>query len=254
MSVTSTVSGSVALVTGSNRGIGRAFVDELLSRGATKVYAGVRNPDVDGVDLGLERVEVVQLDVTDADSVAAAARKCTDVDLLINNAGYFANERLVLTDDIRAARDEMEVNYWGTLSMIRSFAPILDSNGGGTIVNVLSVAGAVPAAFMGGYSTSKAAALFLSVIARAELAAQHTSVTALIVGSVDTRMAAHVEGNKEDPRDIACAGLDGVERGDLTVDTDAMAAGTRAAHAADPERLERQLARLLTVETLRTPE
>jgi NAD(P)-dependent dehydrogenase (short-subunit alcohol dehydrogenase family) len=244
------IAGSIALVTGANRGIGRAFVDELLLAGATKVYAGARDPNRAAIDD--DNVEVVQLDVTDPPSVAAAAAHCADVSLLINNAGYFANKRLVLTDDPDAARQEMEVNFWGALAMTRAFAPILGANGGGAIVNVLSVAGAVPAAFMGGYSTSKAATYFLSAITRAELAGQGTKVTSLIVGSVDTRMAAHVEGPKEDPRDIARAGLAGLERGDLTVDTDAMARTTRAAHLADPERLERQLAKLLTVETLRT--
>ena len=149
------IAGSIALVTGANRGIGRAFVDELLLAGATKVYAGARDPNRAAIDD--DNVEVVQLDVTDPPSVAAAAAHCADVSLLLNNAGYFANKRLVLTDDPDAARQEMEVNFWGALAMTRAFAPILGANGGGAIVNVLSVAGAVPAAFMGGYSTSKAA-------------------------------------------------------------------------------------------------
>jgi NAD(P)-dependent dehydrogenase (short-subunit alcohol dehydrogenase family) len=148
----------------------------------------------------------------------------------------------------------MEVNYFGTLAMTRAFAPILGRNGGGVIVNVLSVAAVVPAAFMGGYSTSKAATWFLSTITRAELAEQGTQVTSLVLGSVDTRMADHVAGNKEDPRDIARIGLDGVEAGTLTVATDKMAIDSMAAHAADPERFERQLAKLLHVTQLRAPE
>ena len=246
---TSRVRGCVALVTGANRGVGQAFVEELLARGAAKVYAGVRNPD-EAAPPGAERV---QLDITDPAQVAAAAAHCADVTLLVNNAGSFANRRLVLTDDLDAARQEMEVNYFGTLGMTRAFAPVLARNGGGTIVNVLSVAAVVPAAFMGGYSTSKAAAHFLSVITRAELAPQGTHVTSLVLGSVDTRMAAHVEGNKENPRDIAAAGLDGVEAGLLTVATDKMADDSIAAHRADPERFERQLAKLLHVTTLRAP-
>jgi short-subunit dehydrogenase len=185
--------------------------------------------------------------------VSAAAAKCSDVTVLVNNAGYHANTRLVITDQPDAARDEMEVNYFGTLAMTRAFAPILGANGGGVIVNVLSVAAVVPAAFMGGYSTSKAAMWFLSAIARAELAEQGTQVTSLVLGSVDTRMAAHVEGNKEDPRDIARVGLDAVEAGAQTVATDKMAIDSMAAHAADPEGFERMLGRLLHVTNLRAP-
>jgi NAD(P)-dependent dehydrogenase (short-subunit alcohol dehydrogenase family) len=244
------LAGSVALVTGGNRGVGRAMVEELLARGASKVYAGVRTPSEHAPD-GAERV---QLDITDPAQVAAAAAACGDVTVLVNNAGFHANVRLVITDDEAAARDEMEVNYFGTLAMTRAFAPILGRNGGGAIVNVLSVAAVVPAAFMGGYSTSKAATWFLSAITRAELAQQGTQVTSLVLGSVDTRMAAHVAGNKENPRDIARVGLDGVEAGALTVATDKMAIDSMAAHAADPERFERQLAKLLHVTQLRAPE
>jgi NAD(P)-dependent dehydrogenase (short-subunit alcohol dehydrogenase family) len=243
------LAGSVALVTGGNRGVGKALVEELLARGASKVYAGVRTESEPAPD-GAQRV---QLDITDPTQVAAAAAACGDVTVLVNNAGFHANRRLVLTDDETSAREEMEVNYFGTLAMTRAFAPILGRNGGGVIVNVLSVAAVVPAAFMGGYSTSKAATWFLSTITRAELAQQGTQVTSLVLGSVDTRMAAHVAGNKEDPRDVARIGLDGVEAGMLTVATDKMATASMAAHAADPERFERQLAKLLTVTQLRAP-
>ena len=143
--------------------------------------------------------------------------------MLINNAGFHGRDRLVLTDHPEIARQEMEVNYFGTLAMIRAFAPVLGGNGGGAIVNVLSVAGAIPTAFMGGYSPAKSAALFLSIIARAELEPQGTRVTALVVGSVDTRMADHVEGAKENPRDIAVAGLRAMARGERIFDTDRMA-------------------------------
>jgi NAD(P)-dependent dehydrogenase (short-subunit alcohol dehydrogenase family) len=241
--------GCVALVTGGNRGVGRALVDELLARGATKVYAAARTP----ADADVPGAELVQLDITDPAQVAAVAAKCSDVTVLVNNAGYHANTRLVSTDQPDAARDEMEVNYFGTLAMTRAFAPILGANGGGAIVNVLSVAAVVPAAFMGGYSTSKAAMWFLSAITRAELAEQGTQVTSLVLGSVDTRMAAHVEGNKEDPRDIARVGLDAVEAGAQTVATDKMAIDSMAAHAADPEGFERMLGRLLHVTNLRAP-
>jgi NAD(P)-dependent dehydrogenase (short-subunit alcohol dehydrogenase family) len=249
---TTKAAGSVALVTGANRGIGLAFVQELAARGAKKIYAGVRNPaDVTGQFDGLP-VQLVPLDVTDVGLVNAAAAACPDVNLLVNNAGLFTGNRLVLTQDPDAARREMEVNYFGVLSMTRAFAPVLGANGGGYIANVLSVAGAFPAAFMGGYSPAKAAALFLSSITRAELADQGTEVTALIVGSVDTRMASHVDGQKEDPRDIAVAGLNALDRGEYTSDTDFMAIEARARFARDPVRYERGMARLLKMTTLKT--
>jgi len=132
-------------VTGANRGIGLAFVQELAARGARKVYAGVRSPaEVTGQFDGLP-VQVVPLDVTDLSAVSAAAAACPDVNLLVNNAGLFTGSRLVLAQDPDAARREMEVNYFGVLNMTRAFAPVLGRCGGGYIVNVLSVAGAFPA-------------------------------------------------------------------------------------------------------------
>lgn len=239
--------GTVALVTGGNRGIGQAFVEELLAQGAS-VYAGSRDPS----DVNVPGAVAVELDVTSPASVAAAAARCADVTLLINNAGHFANTRLVVTDEVDAARQEMEVNYFGPLAMTRAFAPILGANGGGHIVNVLSVAGIVPTAFMGGYSPSKAAALFLSGITRAELEPQGTQVTALIVGSVDTRMASHVDGQKENPRDIAVAGLKAVRKGEWVADTDWMAVDARARLARDPVGYQRGLGRLVHKTDLRT--
>jgi NAD(P)-dependent dehydrogenase (short-subunit alcohol dehydrogenase family) len=243
--MSATVAGSVAIVSGGNRGIGRSFVEELLAGGAKKVYCGSRNR----ADVPAELVDAgavaIQLDITDAASVAAAAAACPDVTVVVNNAGLHGRDRLVLAADPEVARSEMEVNYFGTLNMIRAFAPVLGANGGGAIVNVLSVAGAIPTAFMGGYSPAKSAALFLSIIARAELEPQNTSVTALIVGSVDTRMADHVDGAKEDPRDIAIAGLAAMARGERIFDTDRMAMEARAKYALDPVRWERGMAKVM---------
>ena len=249
---TSKATGAVALVTGANRGIGLAFVRELAARGARKVYAGVRAPDEITDEFKELPAEIVPLDVTDLAAVQAAAVACPDVSLLVNNAGLFTNTRLVLTSDFDAARREMEVNYFGVLNMTRAFAPVLGANGGGYIANVLSVAGAFPAPFMGGYSPAKAAALFLSSITRSELADQGTEVIALIVGSVDTRMAAHVAGRKEDPADIARAGLDALDRGEYVADTDFMAVDARARYARDPIRYERGMTKLLKATTMDT--
>ncbi|WP_314140607.1 SDR family NAD(P)-dependent oxidoreductase, partial [uncultured Plantibacter sp.] len=127
------ITGSVALVTGSNRGIGRRFVVQLLERGASKVYATARRPEL----VDIPGVEVLQLDITDQASIAAAAEIATDVTLLVNNAGI-ATQGSMLTDDLADARREMDTHYWGNLAMVRAFAPVIEANGGGTIVNVLS--------------------------------------------------------------------------------------------------------------------
>lgn len=248
------IKGAAALVTGGNRGIGEAFVRALLGAGAAKVYIGARDPASAAhlADEGGDRVEVLALDVADPGQIAAAANRASDLSILINNAGAFLNERLIAADTMDAARAEMEVNYFGLLGMCRAFAPILKANGGGAIVNVLSSGGLVAVPAMGGYSPSKFAARAASTSVRAELAKQGTSVTALIVGSVDTRMAAHVGGAKERPEDIARIGLSAIKRGADEIDTDRMAIEVRAAMARDPKAQERALARMLDMETIST--
>ncbi|MFC5677107.1 SDR family oxidoreductase [Aeromicrobium endophyticum] len=246
------VEGSVVVVTGANRGIGLAFVREALSRGAAKVYAGVRDVDDVTDELRQTGAEIIALEVTSADDIAAAAAHCTDATVLVNNAGLHAQDRLVKATDPDAARREMEVNYFAPLALTRAFAPVIAANGGGSIVNVLSVAAIAPTAFMGGYSPAKAATLYLGGITRAELGPDGITCTSLIVGSVDTRMASHVEGKKEDPLDIAKAGLKAMERGEWTCDTDRMAVESRARLAMDPVRYETGLGKLLFMSDLST--
>jgi len=251
------IEGSTIVVAGGNRGIGLGFVTEALARGAAKVYAGVRNLDDVTPELVATGAEVIPFEVTDYAQVAAAAAHCTDANVLINVAGLHAQDRLIKCADDDAARREMEVNYFAPLMATRLFAPVLAANAkkngtSSSIVNVLSVAAIAPTAFMGGYSSSKAAALSLGGIARAELEPDGITVTSLIVGSVDTRMAAHVQGHKEDPRDIAIAGLRAMQRGEWTADTDRMAYESRARLALDPVRYERGLGKLLWAETLST--
>lgn len=246
------VEGATIVVTGANRGIGLAFVQEALAKGAAKVYAGVRDTADITAELAATGAEVVQLEVTSTDDVRAAAERCADATVLINNAGLHAQDRLVKATDPDAARREMEVNFFGPLETTRAFAPVIAANGGGSIVNVLSVAAIAPTAFMGGYSPAKAATLYLGGIARAELEPDGITVTSLIVGSVETRMSAHVTGDKEDPRDIARVGLKAMSRGDWTCDTDRMAYESRARLALDPVRYERMLGKLLFVSDLST--
>lgn len=248
------IEGATAIVTGGNRGIGEGFVRALLEAGAAKVYVGSRDPDAAShlaEEFGDKAVPIA-LDVTDEDQVTAAAARCTDVSIVVNNAGAFTNRLLIGAEDTKGARQEMEVNYFGTLAMCRAFAPVLAANGGGAIVNVLSAAALTNIPNMGGYGPSKTATRFLSAGVRAELADQGTQVTALIVGSVDTRMAAHVEGRKERPIDIGRAGVKAIRNNLDEMDTDWMATSVRARIAMDPKGYERGLAKLLKAEKLST--
>ena len=245
---------STALVTGGNRGIGEAFVRAFLAAGARRVYVGAR--DIANakhlVEEAPDRVTAVHLDITDPEQVAAAARQCDAVSILVNNAGAFTMRKLIDSPDMSGAREEMETNYFAPLNMCRTFAPILGRNPESAIANVLSAGGIVAVPGMGGYSPSKFAARAMTTIVRAELAAQNTSVTALIVGSVDTRMASHVQGFKEAPETIAKAGLKAIERGVDEVDTDFMAIDVRASLARDPKTLEMQMRRSLSDAPVRT--
>jgi NAD(P)-dependent dehydrogenase (short-subunit alcohol dehydrogenase family) len=189
------IKGSVALVTGSNRGIGRCFVEALLARGAAKVYASARRPErlADLVERHKGRVVRLKLDITVPADIAAAASQCGDVNLLVNNAGVNLQAGLVMAKDLAAARAEMETNYFGPLAMCRAFAPILASNGGGAIINMLSILARVNLPMYGSLSASKAAALSLTQGVRAELAKQGTLVVAVMPGAVDTEME-HTRG------------------------------------------------------------
>jgi NAD(P)-dependent dehydrogenase (short-subunit alcohol dehydrogenase family) len=238
---------SVALITGGNRGIGEAFVRAFVAAGARRVYVGTRQRDAAAhlVAEAPDRVVAVPLDVTDGDSIARAARDCSDVTILVNNAGEFRRQTLLKAPDLASARAEMEVNYFGPLAMCRAFAPILERHRPSAIANVLSAGGLVAVPIMGGYSPSKFAARALSTCLRAELAEQGTRVTALFVGSVDTRMASHVKGAKERPETIAATALAAIRRGAEEVDTDLMAIEVRAATIREPEALARRFAKQL---------
>jgi NAD(P)-dependent dehydrogenase (short-subunit alcohol dehydrogenase family) len=211
------IEGSVALVTGANRGIGRSIVEALLARGAAKVYAGSRNPAgvADLVAAHPERVIGLELDVTDAAEVAAAAAVAGDVTLLVNNAGVATGFGLSLTDPavMDGATTEMDVNYFGLLRVTQAFAPALAANGGGSIVNLSSVVGLTAFAPFVSYSASKAAVRSLIQSARVSLAGQGTQIIGVYPGPIDTDMAADLPFDKTSPEHVANAILDGVESG-----------------------------------------
>lgn len=231
------IKGSIAFVTGANRGMGRHFARQLLERGAAKVYAGSRRID----SLDLPGVEPVQLDITDPASVAAAAAVASDATILVNNAGIATFENLVHGPE-DAIRREMETNFFGTLNMVRAFAPVLGANGGGAILNILSVLSWRSAGLGHAYSAAKAASWSLTNGARLELAAQGTQVTGLHVAGVDTDMLKDLPADKSDPADIARAGLDGIESGALEVLADQVTVDFKAALNADPAALYPELA------------
>jgi NAD(P)-dependent dehydrogenase (short-subunit alcohol dehydrogenase family) len=231
------IKNQIALVTGANRGIGRSLVAELQRRGVAKVYAAARRPET----VDVPGVVPLRLDITDDASVAEAAAVATDVTILINNAGVATLAKLV--DGAEAdIRQEMETNYFGTLRMVRAFAPVLKANGGGAVLNVLSVMAWMAYEHSNGYSASKAAAWALTNGIRVELAGQGTQVTGLAMASVDTDMMAWADIDKTDPAEIARIAVDGIEAGAMEVLGDEQTRQWKARLGEDPALLYPQLA------------
>ncbi|GIH18364.1 SDR family oxidoreductase [Rugosimonospora africana] len=200
---------SVALVTGANRGLGRAFTRTLLDRGARRVYAGARDPGT--VPAG-EGITPVKLDITNPEDIADAVRRHPDVTLLINNAGVSGGGSL-LASPVEGIRGDFETNFFGTLNVSRAFAPVLAANGGGALVNVLSVLSFVTMGPSGSYSASKSAEWSLTNALRLELREQGTQVLGVHVGYIDTDMAAHITGPKNRPEDVVAQVLDALAEG-----------------------------------------
>ncbi|GAA2984812.1 SDR family oxidoreductase [Streptosporangium longisporum] len=231
------ITDSVALVTGANRGIGRHFALQLLQRGAAKVYATARTPEL----VDIPGVHVLRLDVTDPASVAAAAADAGDVTLLINNAGVATHQNLV-TGELEKIRLEMETHYFGTLSVVRAFAPVLARNGGGAIMNVMSLLSWMSYDGAGAYSAAKAAQWSLTNGVRLELARQGTTVAGLHLGGTDTDMMAAFDVEKNDPADVVRTALDGLEAGEIEILADENTVQVKAALSADPRALYPQIA------------
>ncbi|TQM38247.1 SDR family NAD(P)-dependent oxidoreductase [Pseudonocardia cypriaca] len=232
--------GATALVTGTNRGIGRHFAIELLRRGA-KVYATARRPEL----VEIPGAELLRLDITDQASVDAAAAVATDVDVLINNAAFTAGGSLV-AGDLDAIRQVMDSNYYGTLAMIRAFAPILARNGGGAILNVLSAAAWTTVDGNTAYAAAKSAEWGLTNGVRIELAGQGTLVAALVPGLVATETLKDFVRNAGlvipddamiEPADLVRLALDGLEAGEVEI-LDRLGADAKAALAGPPRAFD----------------
>jgi NAD(P)-dependent dehydrogenase (short-subunit alcohol dehydrogenase family) len=200
---------AIVFITGANRGIGLAFAREALARGARKVYAGARNP----ASVKLAGVEPIQLDVTNPAEVDAAAARCGDVTLLINNAGIANFGGFLADGSEESARAQLETNFFGPLRLSKAFAPVLAANGGGAILNVLSIASWINRPALGIYGASKSAAWGLTNSLRHELRAQKTQVIGMHVAFVDTDMTTAIDMPKSSPDVVVRHVLDAVEAG-----------------------------------------
>jgi NAD(P)-dependent dehydrogenase (short-subunit alcohol dehydrogenase family) len=228
------IQGTTVLVTGANRGLGRSLVAALLVRGAAKVYAASRTaePQADS------RVVALKLDLTDLDTIAAAARAASDATIVINNAGTaaFAGP---LDAEPGAVRAEMAVNYDGTFDVIRAFVPLLERNGGGAIVNVLSLLSLASTPPMAGYSASKAAAHSLTQALRPVLREKGISVHGVYPAGIDTDMLAGVDAHKTPPHQVAEGLLDGLAADQEDIFPDPNAQAMARTWWADPKAFER---------------
>jgi NAD(P)-dependent dehydrogenase (short-subunit alcohol dehydrogenase family) len=229
----------VALVTGANRGIGRALVQALLKAGVKKIYATARSSDKLSQLPSDPRIIPVQVEVSDANSVAALATAAPDVTLLINNAGVL-DFGPVLDAPLVAFERNFATNFYGVLHMSRAFAPVIERNSGGAIVNVLTLVALASMPGLGVYNASKAAAWSLTQSLRANLASRNIVVYGVFPGAVDTDMLAGVEMPKTSPADIADAVVRGLIDSTEDIFPDAMSSGLYAAWKADHKAVEKQ--------------
>lgn len=221
---------ATVLITGANRGLGLAFARHALSRGARRVLAGARDPR----SVTLPGVEPIQLDVTRPEDVAAAAQRHGDVTLLINNAGVAELGSFLAEGSEASARRQMDVNFYGPLRLSRAFAPVLAAQGGGALLNVLSVASWVHGMDLGVYGATKAAAWALTNGLRHELRPQGTQVLALHMGFVDTDMTRGIEAPKSSADDIVRRAFDALEAGAEEVLADELTRAVKQGLSAEP--------------------
>jgi NAD(P)-dependent dehydrogenase (short-subunit alcohol dehydrogenase family) len=234
------IQGSIALVTGSNRGLGKALVSALLEAGAAKVYAAAR--DVSKVTSSDPRVVPLMLDTLKPEQVTAAAGVAADVTLLVNNAGVCSSHSLLTTSPEELAAD-FRTNLVGTLAVIKGLLPALErARGGAAIVNVLSLTSLASFPVLGGYSSSKAAAYSMTQALRAELKVKHVEVHAALPGPIDTDMVKDLPIPKTSPADVAKGIVVGVVRGEEEIFPDPMAVQMGALYRKSPKEYERAFA------------
>ena len=209
------IQGSVALVTVANSGIGQAFVAKLLERGTSKVYVAARNPaSLTDLLKGCEfRLVPLILDVTKPDQMDGLQNSMPDVTLLINNAGYAAFEGAISSTDLSTAREEMEVNYFAPIVMIRNFQPVLARNGGGAVLNMLSMMALVSVPMAATYAASKAAFLSVTRSIRAELHEQGTQVVGVLAVQTETSLGSKLPPPRMTPAEVVTDALDAIEAG-----------------------------------------
>jgi NAD(P)-dependent dehydrogenase (short-subunit alcohol dehydrogenase family) len=234
---------ATALVTGANRGIGRAFVQALLDADVQKVYATARkHSSLESLTaLDPTRVIPLQVDVTDHNLVSQLTEQAPDVNLLINNAGVlsFGN---ILETPIEAIHQQFDVNFYGTLNMARAFVPVLERNGGGAIVNLLTLVALASMPGLAAYNASKAAAWSMTQSLRASVADRNIAVYGVFPGAVDTDMLAGVEMAKTSPADIVTAVLQGIETDQEDIFPDPMSTQLYTAWRQDHKAVEKQFA------------
>jgi NAD(P)-dependent dehydrogenase (short-subunit alcohol dehydrogenase family) len=235
------VATSVPFVTGANRGIGKAYIEAYLAAGVKKVYAAARNrSDLDAVvALDSKRVIPVVLDVTKPEQVAAAAATASDANVLINNAGALSFGNPIDATPQSLQRD-LDVNYFGLIGMTQAFVPVLERNGGGVVVNMLSVVSFASMPGIAGYNASKAAAWSMTQAFRAQLAARNIHVIGVFPGPIDTDMAKEIPMDKTPPIDVANEVIQGIANGAEDIFPDPMSKKVYAAWSVDHKAVEKQ--------------
>ncbi len=230
-----TLKSKVILITGANRGIGKSLVKSSLEKGAKKIYATCR--DLSKMpNFGDERVVSLELDITNNEQILKIAEKTTDVEVLINNAGVLSPGN-VLESDINAFENDMDINYYGTLNMMKAFAPILERNAPSKIVNIVSIVAYSPLPLIARYSASKAALYSVTLSVRTELAKKGVTLHAVNPGAIDTDMNKGSEWEMPAPDEIATIILNRVEAEELDIVPDEMGLGMLNAWKEDPSKL-----------------